>query len=234
VWAFSADNILFTNGGSIVRFDGTNAVMDCGMNSLLTGAIIKIYAFTPQDIYAVGYIGTIVHYNGTTWTKLESGTTSTINDIWGVVNPVTGKRTILCAASNPAQLGERKILSITAQNTVDTIAWTPQREVQSVWFQSATRLFACGDGLFVRRLDGQWRQATGLPLLFKERMRGQSLNDLFVVGDFGLVAHYNGVGWYTYPNATAADVYWSVDQRNDLAVAVGFLGSRAVVLQLRR
>ena len=35
------------------------------------------------DIYAVGEGGTIIRFNGTTWTTVASGTTTTLNEVWG-------------------------------------------------------------------------------------------------------------------------------------------------------
>jgi hypothetical protein len=78
IWAFSEDYILVTNGGSIVRYDGRSASMDCRMNSLLVGAINKIFAVAPEDVYAVG-----IHYVNGSWQKLDMGTTLPVQDIWG-------------------------------------------------------------------------------------------------------------------------------------------------------
>jgi len=42
IWAFSENDIVVTNGGSIGWFDGSTVNLDCGINPLLTGAITKI------------------------------------------------------------------------------------------------------------------------------------------------------------------------------------------------
>jgi hypothetical protein len=84
IWAFSSTNMLLTNGGSMVTYDGINATMDCRMNSLLTGAINKIYAVNSQNVYAVGNGGNIARYNGSDWTKMTSGTSVDLQDIYEI------------------------------------------------------------------------------------------------------------------------------------------------------
>ena len=37
----------------------------------------------PDDIWAVGYAGDIVHWNGSAWSTTASGTTSNLSDVWG-------------------------------------------------------------------------------------------------------------------------------------------------------
>jgi hypothetical protein len=36
-----------------------------------------------SDIFAVGQNGTILHYNGSAWIQMDSGTASTLNAVWG-------------------------------------------------------------------------------------------------------------------------------------------------------
>ncbi|MER3524937.1 MAG: hypothetical protein C4326_13035 [Ignavibacteria bacterium] len=231
IWAFSQSNILVTNGGSIVRYDGTNAVMDCGINSLLTGAINKIYAVNPHDVYAVGNAGTIAHYDGVRWRRLESGTGAAIHDVWGGVDSQSGESTVLCVASNLAQVSDRKIIRIKQNGTTDSVAWGIDRDVISIWFQATNRLCTAGGGVFVRRPNGQWVEQTVLPLITTERVRGQSISDIFVTGHFGYVAYYNGSSWVLYPELAVA-LFYSCDYRSNTLVAVGQRSGRAVVVRM--
>ena len=49
----------------------------------------KIWGSSSNDLYVVGNNGKIAHYNGTSWQRIESGTTLNINDIWGDFNEKT-------------------------------------------------------------------------------------------------------------------------------------------------
>lgn len=192
-------------------------------------SINKIWGTSGDDLYVVGDNGSIAHYNGTNWQKLESGTDVDIQDIWGVENNLSGEPLILCAASYVAQTGEKKILSITNVTQVDTIFWGTGRRVHSLWFNSSNKLFASGGGVFIRKYDDHWVEQTEIPLYFTERVRGKDKNDVFAVGHFGLIAHYSGSSWKTYPEASIALVYTSLDYKNNLMVTVGYTQNQAVV-----
>ncbi|MCK5076507.1 MAG: glucosyl transferase, partial [Calditrichia bacterium] len=88
VLTFAENDIWFTNGGSFVHFNGENYIYDFSVNHLLDGYLTETWGTSGNNIYAVGYAGTIVHYNGQQWTKLTSpegagGTDLPIQDIWG-------------------------------------------------------------------------------------------------------------------------------------------------------
>lgn len=214
--------------GSIFHWDGITSKAQLVFSRLTLpdpNAIIeKLWGSSGADLYGVGTQGTIVHYNGSSWTKLKSGTTATINDIWGVVNQQTGERTILCAVSEFLNPGDRKILSITIQNKIDTIAWTPQREIRSVWFQSSKKLFTAGEGIFLRDYSKQWKEFTKTPKIYSDRVRGTALNDIIVVGSFGMVLHYNGCTWKYYDEFYGNYIWQSNYYSNQMMMAVGYTG----------
>ncbi|MDI6805007.1 MAG: hypothetical protein QME58_14420, partial [Bacteroidota bacterium] len=130
--------------------------------------------------------------------------------------------------------GERKILKINENNTIDTIPWIGYRRIHSTWFEDEKRIFTSGSGVFIRRPDKHWQEMTELPLYGTDRVRGISTNDVFVVGSYGLVAHYNGLNWHVYPEAATAQIYYSCDYKNNIMVAVGERYSRAVALIMRK
>jgi hypothetical protein len=118
---------------------------------------------------------------------------------------------------------------------VDTIAWIHNRTVLSVWFHSFNRIFACGDGIAIRNPDGLWQTIDTLPSYAKERIRGNHINDLFVVGHFGLVGHFNGISWKHFPDLSISGVYCSCDVKGTMMVAAGLLTNRkAVILRMWR
>ena len=53
-------------------------------NPLVQGnALRRVWGTSPSDIFAVGDSGTILHYDGSTWSSMISGTDYRLDDIWG-------------------------------------------------------------------------------------------------------------------------------------------------------
>lgn len=42
-----------------------------------------MWGTSPSDVYAVGFRGTILHYDGTGWSSMVSGTPWELWDVWG-------------------------------------------------------------------------------------------------------------------------------------------------------
>lgn len=45
--------------------------------------IIGIWGSSGTDVFAVGWNGTIIHYDGSSWSSMNSGTIYDLHDIWG-------------------------------------------------------------------------------------------------------------------------------------------------------
>jgi hypothetical protein len=236
IFAFSEKSIWFADA-DVFWWDGlsellivhqvVNTVLSPGQN------IDRLWGSSSQNLYGGGAQGGLAYFDGQHWQKLSSGTRVTINDVWGVHNSLTGERLVLCAASNKFDPGERKILRIGQQNSVDTIAWSPQRRIHSIWFDRSSALYTAGGGVFVRKENQDWSEITEIPLIFTNRIRGVGENDVFVVGDFGLVAHFNGASWHVYADAPRA-LYHSLNYKRDLVIAVGERNAQAVILMGKR
>jgi len=235
VFAFTPEDIWFAHGG-IHHFNGqdinsywvnwfpgnVNAILDSGQS------IDKIWGQSSSNLWAVGRQGAIVHYNGTSWQKIESGTTQPINDIWGIYNQKTQEQKIYCVASDKYHGGEKKIFQIIKNEAIE-VNWSPQRAAHSVWFLQNTPLYVCGSGVFMYD-NNQWSQIEGVPNIFKNRIRGNHQYDIFIAGDFGLLTHYNGRSWYIYEELTLPNGnYESLAIKDNLVVAVGWQGDKAVV-----
>lgn len=69
-----------------------------------------------------------------------------------------------------------------------------------------------------------------------EGIRGNNANDVFVVGSFFEVVHYNGSTWYNYRNEIpfADGALGRVAVKGNLVIAVGLMGQQGVALVGRR
>ncbi len=234
VFAFGSSNIWFCGNG-VIYWDG-NQYNPISIPSSIWGQyqMNKIWGSSSSDFYIVGDGGNLICYQNSTWQKVESGTTTKIGDIWGGNFSGLNNGTILCAVSNKATPGDLKILRI-SNNAVDSISWNTGREVQSIWFSDSSKIFACGDGVFIRGNNGTWSEQKMLPSFYSNRIRGITSNDVIVCGDFGLLAHYNGESWvsYTLPNSSSL-IFSSLDFKGNTIVVSGYDGRNAYIIMGKR
>ena len=53
-------------------------------NPLPTGnSLLQVWGGSGSDVFAVGHSGTILHYNGASWSIMDSGTSNWLSGIWG-------------------------------------------------------------------------------------------------------------------------------------------------------
>jgi hypothetical protein len=229
IFAFSNSDIWVTLGGAPAHWDGSNWTLyhlwDMGVLTQNDGGVTRIWGNSPDNVYFAGRGGTIVHYNGSSWQKIESGTDLPIQDIWGGRNEKKGVYEVICVASRLDQNEGSELLKIN-NNSVEKLqteglSWS----LKAIWFIPGVIYYIGGDGLYPsRNLADRWKAITS-PLLYKHAIRGQAVNDVIVAGSFGLLSHFNGLSWRHYngghfPSTNAA--YRGVAIHDNIIVAVGY------------
>jgi len=216
VFAFASDDIWFgiTN---LIHWNGQDFVKNWNpiLDNFTDKTVNAIWGTSSSDLYIVGNEGKIAHYNGSSWEKIESGTETQIRDIWGYNDKVTEMQKVLCAVSNVITLGDNKILEINKDNTISEFPWNTgdaDKRVNSIWFNDNHQIFTCGGGVFIGSSKGLWKKQN-LPSIHTNKIRGNEKNDVFVAGDFGLLAHFNGVDWEVYNTGNVA-LFYSLSYRN--------------------
>ena len=230
IFAFSGTDIWMTNGFP-VHGDGVNWQMYQLQDMGIGASVSKVWGTSSSNIYFVGDEGSIVNYNGSSWTKITSGTSLTFNDIYGS----GGEILAVCIQFSPPGgtiynigLGT-KILSNPIQ----------QHPLYSVWFVPDRQYYVVGDGIYQKNSlsDSTWRNGTlDITKYGTTKVRGNGTNDVFVVGAYGEFLHWNGASWKSFIAQTglANGCYGSVAVSGNLVVAVGQNGTQAVITVGRR
>jgi len=240
VLAFSENDIWFCSPANLVHFDGntynSKAFFMTDIN--FNGQVQKMWGTDKNNIYCVGRNGAIYNYNGTSWQRIESGTTLNINDIWGDFNPKTGEWEILAGASNKFLNEGSAVMKIEGAISLEInrngLPWS----LSSVWFKANKKYYIGGDGLFFNKIvnDNWWKDTTFIPI-YKDRVRGLNINDIVISGSNGLFSHFNGISWKHYINNELpyySGRLLSVDIKNTTTVAVGWKESQAIVTMGKR
>jgi len=235
IFAFSSNDIWFESG---VHWNGSRFV-SLRMNINFPSHVNKIWGTSDNDLYIVGNNGLIAHYDGRQWQRIESGTDLPIQDIWGALNKEKGEYEILCVASNEYNNYGKKIIKIENKKATfiqdDGLPWS----LSSIWFIPNRIYYACGDGIFSKKIfSNKWEKYKNTIPIYKERIRGQGFNSIFVCGDFGLMSYFNGRHWYHYLNKELpkfSGAYYSLDYKSNSVVAVGekldqSIDTKAVIL----
>ncbi len=201
IWAISANQILVTNGGAIATYNGTTTTLDCRMNSLLIGAINKLYATSAQDIYAVGDNGAIVHYSSGTWRRVESGTTIPLTDVYGSPDGsvvwVTGYTLGVPAGTVLIRIMNGQAESIRVKDMFSPWLDSLSGALDAVWTVRNNWTYVLSTFGMYRCPVGSTGEAKLIPLPgtyfgYGLAMRGVASNDVaFCGGD--LIWHFNGV-----------------------------------------
>ena len=241
ILAFNNDDIWF-GIGNLVHWDG-NQYKPIEVGDSFGGLVRKMWGISDNNFYIVGDGGNIAQHTANGWKKLESGTNITLLDIYGASYPL-GQYQILVVGSNNYPPGNG-IFSIQG-NTVTEISSdfdfpgnTIPPESFGVWFVPDQQYYVVGDGIYEKHSlsDSIWKNA-GLDITryATTGIRGNGLNDVFAVGAFGEVFHYNGKRWTSYINETGLDngSYSGLAVKGNLVVATGANNQQAVILIGRR
>ena len=232
IWLVAGDPI-HGDGKNWSDFDIRNITGDQNID------VLKGWGTSSSNIYFVGRNGNIVHYNGSSWTKIESGTSLEFLDIYGATDNTTGEQQILAVCSENYPLGEA-IFSISG-NTATKISSNPlsQYELFSVWFVPNQHYYVVGSGIYEKNSlsDSTWKNyPTEFTHYASSEIRGSGLNDIFVVGAFGEFLHWNGASWKSFITETGfpSGSYGSVAVKGDLVITVGYNSPQAVITMGRR
>jgi hypothetical protein len=247
-FSFGEKSILITDGVQIVRWDGDTTMSYPCVDpfQMLSGQITKIWGTSENNIYAVGRNGTIIHYSNGVWQKMESGTDVDLLDVYGSPD---GSEVWACG-----WIDFKPTVLLRLRNGIWEKAWEEdnpftQRDdtlsgaFTSVWLPNNRQVFAFSwYGVYnlqvTTRGEGNRIQLPSTWSGFPWRLRGVSVNDLVIVGEYYMLAHFNGLTFKHYTELSGYGRLVSVAQQNNFVVAVGYLfdsiHSRGIVFRGRR
>jgi hypothetical protein len=240
VYAFTAADIWIAAGmaihGSESNWVGHDVRALTGVDAL---SFTKCWGVSSTDMYFVGLAGSIAHYDGVRWRRIESGTTLPIWDVHGARDERTGSYEIICVASNHSFPEGRKLLKVQGSSVTalpdSGLPWS----IDAVWHVPGRKYIVVGDGVWhTLRLGIVWESVGGLPNLYTTSVTGVRANDIFIGAAFLDLFHFNGVTWRNYFPLMISGAFGAVQMKGDRVVAVGVIGSgfddRGIIVVGRR
>ncbi len=227
VYAFGADDIWFA-GNDVIWWNGSEfKLVTVPPDVWGSYQINKIWGRSSNDLYIIGSKGSIACYNGNNWSKIESGTTSDLINIWGSQN----ENTIwICGVNN--DYGISTLLKI--KNGVAGIIFEGYSNtksngyyvgpVSSLWSDNDYRVFLMNwSGICLQRntdklfLEKQIAAFSNMGL----GMDGSSYNNVFTCGQ-RLLGHWNGISFMEYQELiTPQRTLMSINTKSNIVCSVG-------------
>lgn len=203
----------------------------------LPGALLSVWGTSTSDIWAVGSDPNdpdgegpeVLHYDGTDWQDLDTGT---VGDLWWVYGPPGG----------PVYMGGAGGTMIRYEDGEFTPMETPATDVTifGIWGCSPDDMWAVGgaangsSGGFAWRLEGDaWVPAEGFPAEVADgdavwKIWGRGCDDVWMVGTGGLAIHWDGEAFGEVERVAGGQLF-TVHASSERFVAVGGTGIGVMV-----
>jgi hypothetical protein len=221
VFAFSENDVWFDG---TIKWDGANySLHNNGFPLEPNGdgwQINKMWGGGSNNLYAVGNIGNIAHYNGSNWKKIESGTVVDFQDVWGIENK-DGNVIKYIAADN-------HMLKLDADNKVVYVNVAPNMILLSVWGKTPYLLYTAGNGAVLYK-NYEWDSLNISSINHMYKVRGQDFNDVYGISSPGnIINHFNGYSWSSI-ETESENKYWTLSVSGNTIVAVGYQLEQSVI-----
>jgi hypothetical protein len=183
-----------------------------------TSAVLNaVWGSSGNDVFAVGDGGAVVHYTGTAWVPMTSGTTANLGGVWG------GK----------TSLGVQHVYVVGDGGTIlhysPASGWTSMTSgttanLSAAWGSGVNDVYAVGDGGTIVHYDGTaWSSVSSGTTANLRGVWGSGTQSLIVVGDAGTMRSYNGATWSTVVTGTTNNLaaVWGSSVKDIFAVGAG-------------
>jgi hypothetical protein len=174
-------------------------------NALIAGtSLYGIWGSGPNDVFAVG--GTILHYDGTSWSAMASGTSAVLLGVWG-----SSSTNVFAVGAGGGGVSVPPNVKVILH--YDGTSWSAMTvppgpgTFGGLWGSSATDVFAVGTKCSqdvcsgtIAHFDGNsWSTMSDPDDLIADNnpsaVWGTGPKDVFAVGLHSTVLHYDGVTW---------------------------------------
>ena len=189
---------------SVSGVSGVNGLRWSPQTSSVSQGLFGVWGSGPSDVFAVGAGGTILHYDGKSWSSQTIGTQDLLG-VWG-----SGPADVFAAGSGTVLHYDGSGWSIQLN--------APALTITGVWGSGPTDVYSvvgientsgCGTILncgFVLHYDGRsWTVPPSLPNGTSQILTGVSGSgpaDVFAVGNGGTIVHYDGTNWSPQTSGT--------------------------------
>ncbi len=231
ILSFGENNNYLCSSSSLVQWQDGNLNEKAYFlkNLPFSGQVSCMWGTDENNIYlGSGRDGSLYHYYGEGWNKLDVGTINGgITDVFGYKSSIDNKWKVFSTVTFVAKPSDHKILRINEDNSISQFPWLEEERISCVWTKNGVPIYSAGNGVHVWK-GKKWEKISGLPTKFAGHVSGTAINDIFVVGDFNMVIHFNGETWKVIEDNNYG-WYQTVKVKEDLVVMVGTKNAKGIV-----
>jgi hypothetical protein len=172
-----------------------------------TGGIIRAeWGTSSSDMFFVGDTGCIFHYDGTTFTKMTSNTKKDLRSVWGTShndvwatgwNSSKGETVLMHYDGNSWSEDQFSSSGTINKYAIGTV-WACDSIAHSIAVIAGTRVFHKTDNGVWRGDTSEVGNSLGGGSYIGIGAYGGTSSDLFAIGSWGFISHWNGKTWYQY------------------------------------
>ena len=201
----------YTMTSLIIHFDG-DQWQEYQVDS---GSLLQdVWGISSTNVWAGGIYGTLFHFNGAAWEKVDMP-----QNHWFLSFAGFSENDVYAISY------EFDSLSVSTYYLLhwDGIEWS----MEDTFTESATipdkfgghlliidgQFFSAGDGVFQKTSSG-WERTFYEPHLHFRNINGSSVENLFAVGNFGAVYHFNGQDWFPFSQFASDEIHYNASWTN--------------------
>jgi hypothetical protein len=233
IYYFSENDIWVTTFGLPVHWDGTTwtlyHIQDMGLDA---SAGFGIWGTSSSNMYFVGLNGSIVHYDGSTFTKMESPNATKLLEVAG-----SSDGEYVFAAGYDVVLPTKTTALMIHDGSVEEMYYSDYLVPQTTAdYGAISAVDVCGNYAYFVTYKGFWKynfkhNVSIIEKVFKNYdyspMIVHAPNDILLIGGGYKYAHFNGSTWDfnndIYNQYSFAD--YGADLKGDIAVITGYTKS---------
>jgi len=207
------------------------------MTSGVPDRLYGVWGTSSSNMYAVGNLGTLLHYDGNAWTPMVSRTAATLRCAWGPgagdvyagglagalvhydgtiwSTLASGITRDICSIQGT---GPSNVLLVATVGTIrrwDGSVWATHtsgttNNLYGLWVASFNEAFAVGAAGTIRRYTGSttWVTMTSGTTETLWGVWGASPYHVYAVGTNGTILRFNGSTWSGMTSGTTVELYW--------------------------
>jgi hypothetical protein len=185
-----------------------------------------VWGSASNNVFAVGY-GAIFHYDGSSWSEMDTETYYDLNGIWG-----SSSSDVFAVGATIG--GEKGVILHYDGNQWTLMNSGTHSYLSDIWGNSSSDVFAVGEKGTILHYDGNnWTSMNSRTDSGLNSIWGSSSADVFAVGEEGTILHYNGNQW-TRTNVGTNSFYinsiWGSSNTNVFAVGRDNSNGRHTIL----